>query len=114
MKTRLLFIASLASAAMISLVSAQDAAAGAPAKKPGEAFKKLDTNADGSLSKEEFIAPAKDEAQKTRMVARFTTLDKDGDGKLTQAEMAAGRAAHAKKGKKKAAGGDAPPPPPQE
>ena len=82
---------------MVSLVSAQDAApAGEPAK-PCANFKKLDKDGDGSITKEEFLASAKDDAQKAKMETRFGKLDKDGDGKVTPAEMNSGKAAGPKK-----------------
>ena len=82
---------------MVSLVSAQDAAPGGDSAKPCPAFKKLDKDGDGSVTKDEFLASAKDDAQKAKMETRFGKLDKDGDGKLTPAEMNAGKAAKPKK-----------------
>jgi hypothetical protein len=70
-------------------------AADEPAKKPeGEKkkhdpaamFAKKDKNNDGSLSKEEFTAGAKDAAKAEES---FKKKDKDGDGKLSKEEATA-------------------------
>jgi len=61
-----------------------------PKKKrdPAAVFKKLDANADGKLSVEEFVG--KREGQKKEAAEkRFKRLDKDGDGSLTLAEFTA-------------------------
>lgn len=67
-----------------------DAAAGAaPAKPkpdPAAMFAKKDTNSDGKLSKEEFMAKAKD-AAKTE--AQFTAKDTDKDGSVSKEEYMA-------------------------
>jgi Ca2+-binding EF-hand superfamily protein len=97
MKTRFLLIGSMAFVAMVSLVSAQDAAGAPDPAKPCPAFKKLDKDGDGAVSKDEFLASAKDDAQKAKMEKRFAKLDKDGDSKLTPAEMNAGKSAKPKK-----------------
>src|SRR5262245_2102250 len=68
--------------------------AGEKPKGGGDAFAKKDANNDGSLSKEEFTAGAKDAA---RAEAAFKRLDKDGDGKVTKEEFAAARAGGKKK-----------------
>ena len=109
MKTRFLLIGSLAAAAMVSLGSAQDAAGAPDPSKPCPAFKKLDKDGDGAVSKDEFLASAKDDAHKAKMETRFAKLDKDGDGKLTPTEMNAGKPAKPKKdGKPKAPKADKP------
>jgi Ca2+-binding EF-hand superfamily protein len=53
---------------------------------PEEKFKKLDTNADGSVSADEFKAGAKDAAKAD---AAFAQKDTDKDGKLSLAECTA-------------------------
>ena len=69
---------------------AEEAAAGGKdkAKKgnPEAVFKKKDKDGDGFLSKEEFIAKAKD-AEKAGKA--FAKKDKDGDGKLSPDEFKA-------------------------
>lgn len=77
---------------------------GATMAEIGKAFKRIDTNSDGSLSWEEFVAAAKQRAShaddvmlelaekmqkdevKQSLFALFMTLDKDGDGKVTSQE----------------------------
>ena len=51
-------------------------------ERAAKIFEKLDANQDGLLSKDELERMPQE---------RFTALDTDGDGSLTQAEMAAGR-----------------------
>jgi Ca2+-binding EF-hand superfamily protein len=66
---------------------AEEAAAGKGKKgNPEAAFKKRDKDGDGFLSKEEFLAKAKD-AEKAGKA--FAKKDKDGDGKLSLAEATA-------------------------
>jgi Ca2+-binding EF-hand superfamily protein len=65
-------------------------------------FTKKDADADGKLTKEEFLAKVKEE-NKAKMEANFTKLDKDADGALTKDEYlgtAAGKAKAKGKGKK--------------
>jgi Ca2+-binding EF-hand superfamily protein len=60
-------------------------------KSPEERFKLLDTNSDGKLSKEEFIARVKDDADKKgKMEKQFTRLDKNGDGFVSLEEYKEG------------------------
>src|SRR4051812_17276109 len=66
--------------------AAKPAAEAAKPAAGGDAFAKKDTNNDGSISKEEFVAGAKDA---TRAEALFAKKDKDGDGKLSKEEFAA-------------------------
>lgn len=92
MKLVLTLTALLASA---SLVLAAD-----EPKKPGERgegkrpnpeefFKKLDTNADGSVSKDEYLAGPRAKQDPAKGAENFGKLDKDNDGKLTKDEFAA-------------------------
>ena len=60
-----------------------------PKATPEEAFKKMDKNGDGKVSKEEFIGK-KDGEAKTKAEAAFTAKDKDKDGSLTLEEFKAG------------------------
>ena len=75
-----------------------NAADAANPKKPGaegkrgnpeEVFKKMDTNNDGSISKEEFLAGPQAQKDKDRAEKMFTAKDKDKDGKLSKEEFAA-------------------------
>ncbi len=62
-------------------------AAEAKAKPDMEAvFKKKDANADGKVSKEEFLKGSKDAAKSE---TQFTNKDKDKDGNLTKEEFTA-------------------------
>jgi hypothetical protein len=60
-----------------------------PKRDPAEVFKKLDTNGDGKISLEEFLAgPAgKKDPEKAKEI--FKKKDKDGDGFLTLEEFSA-------------------------
>jgi len=59
-------------------------AADKPKKDPEVAFKKLDTNSDGKVSKDEYKAKAKD-AEKADKA--FAKLDKNSDGFLSLEEF---------------------------
>ncbi len=61
-------------------------AADKPKKDPDAAFKKMDKNSDGKVSKEEFVASAKDAAKADKA---FAQKDKDNDGFLTLEEFKA-------------------------
>jgi Ca2+-binding EF-hand superfamily protein len=61
----------------------------APKKTPEEIFKALDTDGDGFLSKDEFMAQVKKPEQKERFEKRFAKLDTNGDGKLSLEEFCA-------------------------
>ena len=67
---------------------------GAPGDKPKmsaeDAFKKMDTNSDGSISKDEFMASPRAKADPTKAEERFKSLDKNSDGKLSLEEFKAG------------------------
>lgn len=54
---------------------------------PEAQFKKLDTNADASVSLDEFKASPQSQKDTTKAEAMFKRLDKDGDGKLTLEEF---------------------------
>lgn len=58
------------------------------AKSPEKRFARLDTNNDGKLSEQEFVAnqPADKQAKAKK---RFTKIDKDGDGFVTVEEIKA-------------------------
>ncbi|MCE9518796.1 MAG: EF-hand domain-containing protein [Verrucomicrobia bacterium] len=58
---------------------------------PEEIFKKLDTNNDGFLSKDEFMAGPRAKEDPAKAAEHFKMLDKKGDGKITFEEF---KAAH--------------------
>jgi hypothetical protein len=58
---------------------------------PEEAFKKLDSNNDSSVSLEEFKAGPAGQRNPERAEAAYKRMDKDSDGKLTLGEFKAGR-----------------------
>jgi len=65
-----------------------DAAAAGEAKKgdPEKAFARKDKDSDGNLTKEEFVAGAKDA---TKAEAAFAKRDANSDGKISKEEFAA-------------------------
>jgi hypothetical protein len=56
---------------------------------PEEAFKKLDTNSDGTVSLEEFKAGPRGKKDAAKAEEAFKKMDKDSDGKLTLDEFKA-------------------------
>jgi Ca2+-binding EF-hand superfamily protein len=79
-----LFVIALCS---ISLVSAQERK-GKKKGNPEDLFKKLDADANASLSLEEFKAPRmKDDTKETIFNERFKTLDIDANGTLSLEEF---------------------------
>ncbi len=78
---------------------------GKPRPSPEEIFKKLDADADGFISKDEFMASPRAQENKEKAEARFTELDADKDGKLSKDEFMAG---HKKGDRPPGKGGDKP------
>jgi len=72
-----------------------DATAAKPKPDFEAQFKKLDTNGDGKISKEEFLASKHAQKDPAKAEAQFKKLDKDGDGFLTLEEFSA-RGGHKK------------------
>jgi Ca2+-binding EF-hand superfamily protein len=70
-----------------------------PKMDPEKVFKRRDTNGDGSISEDEFLAAAKEDQQKEMMKKRFGKIDTDGDGKLSLDEFKAGMVRPSKKQK---------------
>ena len=56
---------------------------------PEEAFKKLDTNSDGSLSLDEFKASPRGKKDPAKAEEIYKKIDKDSDGKVTLEEFKA-------------------------
>ncbi len=61
---------------------------------PEEAFKKLDTNNDGTLSLEEFKAGPRGQKNPTKAEEIFKKIDTNSDGKVTLEEFKAHRPPH--------------------
>ena len=70
----------------------------AAARKKAQ-FKKLDKNTDKKLSKEEFLARAKNDEAKAKMEKLFARLDKDKDGSVSLEEFMAPKGKKKKKDK---------------
>ena len=87
MKTKHLFLTSFGATALLGLstLSAQE---GGPPRDGGnrlaEMIKRADTNADGKISKEEFVS-----ARKAELEEQFSKLDTNADGQADEAEMKA-------------------------
>lgn len=64
--------------ASVPALAADTNGGGMNGRHRGEFFKMMDTNGDGVISKDEYMAAAE---------ARFKKLDANGDGKLTKKEM---------------------------
>lgn len=91
-------------AVAMSLSFAEDAkpakGEGKPKMNPEEAFKKLDKDADGSVSLEEFKASPKGQKDPAKAEESFKKKDKDSNGKLTLEEFKAHGPKEGKEGKK--------------
>lgn len=61
-----------------------------PKMDPEKVFKRRDTNGDGSISEDEFLAAAKEDKQKEMLKKRFGKIDTNSDGKLSLDEFKAG------------------------
>lgn len=59
-------------------------------RSPEEVFKKMDANADGKVSKEEYLASPAAKKDAAKAETAFAAKDKDKDGSLTKEEFAAG------------------------
>ena len=58
---------------------------------PAAAFKKLDADGDGKVSKDEYLKSPRAAQDPAKAGERFAKIDKDGDGFLTLDEFKAGR-----------------------
>ena len=102
MKSLLTTFGALAFAGTLAL--AEDKPPGPPPGGPGgdgkgrpnpeEVFKKLDANADGSITLDEFKAGPRAQKDPAHAEEAFKKMDKDGDGKVTLEEFKAGRPPH--------------------
>jgi Ca2+-binding EF-hand superfamily protein len=81
---KVLFLALIAGLCMpVMMTGAQDK----KQKSPEERFAALDTNNDKKLSKEEFVARVKDDAEKKgKAEMQFGRMDKNNDGSLSLEE----------------------------
>ncbi|MCE9519731.1 MAG: EF-hand domain-containing protein [Verrucomicrobia bacterium] len=84
-----LFLLAAAISSGIAMLHAQDApkppqapGGGDPKARMDEAFKKMDANGDGKVSKEEFLEFSKKEAE-----ARFSKMDAAGSGSVTKEQL---------------------------
>lgn len=91
MKTLTTFLTALALGTTLSL--AEDKPAGdkpdKPRRNPAEAFKKLDKDSDGKLSKEEWKESPMAKRDATKAEEAFGKKDKDSDGSLNLEEFKA-------------------------
>ena len=69
-------------------------------RDPAEMFKKLDTNGDGVVTKDEFMAGPRAKEDPAKAEERFKSLDKKGTGKITLEEFKAGMGGGKKGGDK--------------
>lgn len=93
MKAITSILATLALAATIHAAEGdapkKPAEGGKPKMNPEEVFKKLDKDANGSLSKEEFMASPQAKKDEAKATERWTKLDKDANGSVTKEEFTA-------------------------
>lgn len=82
--TRPLLLAS--SCAILLLTSPALLAEDAAPDKREAMFKRLDTNGDGSISKEEWMASKGAQKNPERAGKKFTSMDKDSDGNVSKEE----------------------------
>jgi hypothetical protein len=92
---------SLIALAPVALRAGEEPAADR-AEKRAKAFDAMDKNADGNLSKDEFMATKKNQEDPERAGKVFAKLDKDANGILSKEEFVSGP----DKGKKKAGASD--------
>ena len=71
----------------ITLSAAEGDAPKKPKQDPAKVFAKLDSNSDGSISKEEWAASPQAKKDAARAEKAFANKDKDKDGKLSKEEF---------------------------
>ena len=84
---------------------------------PAAAFKRMDTDGDGKITKDEYLKNPRSAQDPTKAAERFAKMDKDGDGNVTLEEFKASRPVGPRgDGKGPQGGGEPPkegtPPPP--
>ena len=111
MKTKLI-ITTLSVCALASTFALAEGKPGRGGKhahpRPGEIFKKLDTNNDGTLSEAEFKAGPRAQKDPAKAAEIFKKLDKDNSGGVTAEEMKTGHPGKGPGGCKKRGGGATP------
>jgi hypothetical protein len=86
MKYFLLATAVLAASALLMPARAEEGAE-KPKPDPAKAFAKIDTNADGTATKEEFMASPKAQKDTEKAAKRFGKMDTDANGSLSLDEF---------------------------
>ncbi len=85
--TSILAILALAATVNAAEGDAKKPEAGKPKKTPAEMFKALDKDANGSVSKDEYMASPGAKKDTAKAEERFTKADKDKNGSLSLEEM---------------------------
>jgi hypothetical protein len=88
MKCFLLATAVLATSALLMPARAEEGAE-KPKPDPAKAFAKIDANADGAATKEEFMATPKAQKDPEKAAKKFTNMDTDANGSLSLDEFKA-------------------------
>ena len=88
MKHFLLATTVLATSALLLPAHAEEGA-DKPKPDPAKAFAKVDANADGAATKEEFMATPKAQKDPEKAAKKFTKMDTDANGSLSLDEFKA-------------------------
>ena len=88
MKYACLAIAALATSALLLPARAEEGT-DKPKPDPAKAFAKVDANADGTATKEEFMATPKAQKDPEKAAKRFTKMDADANGSVSLDEFKA-------------------------
>ncbi len=86
--TSILAVLALAASAYAAEGDAKKPEAGKKKAAPGDYFKRLDKDGNGSISKEEFMASPAAKKDAAKAAERFGKMDKNSDGSLSKEEMA--------------------------
>lgn len=92
MKYFLLATAVLATSALLLPAHAEEGT-DKPKPDPAKAFAKIDTNADGTATKEEFMASPKAQKDPEKAAKKFGKMDTDANGSLSLDEFKAAKKA---------------------